>query len=348
MSTTGAQEPLLGAQEQQVKEFPTRGWSDSAKQQSKVTAFRYCFIDGLVKSEDEVSPYHDLGFTHGAGCYESVLFRNGQPFQLSDHCKRFIETSRSIGVPLPLDCSRLMQAVRSVVSRNNVSDCFVRLCSTPGNYGVENAPAVLTPTLVIECLPSRLPSVAEIVEGFNLLTAEDDRWARSDIKSCQLLPNIQALRAAQQQHCDDALFVDSNGNVSQATFANVFAFINGELHTPPAGPHTGVVPGMLRSLVLEIGESFGIPVNDHEPLSLWSLSHAEEAFLTSTSQLIRPIHTIDGKPVMSVCGPVTLQIMEELAGRIDAETGGSLPFSSISEDMKNLMSAGIGEHEEAV
>ncbi|KAL0230962.1 hypothetical protein GEMRC1_010367 [Eukaryota sp. GEM-RC1] len=343
-------EPIPGAiisetPSESLSVMPTRGWESAAKQQSKVPdAFRYCFIDGVIKSEEDVKNFHDLGFTHGAGCYETILFRNGNPFLFQDHIKRFLDTCRSIGCHLPLDVSRLMQAVRSVVSRNNMDNCLIRCFATPGNYGLDEMPKVLTPSLIIECLPSKLPSVAELVEGINIATVSDDRWGRSDLKTTMLLPNLMAHRAALEDHCEEALFVTNEGNVTQCAFSNIFCFFNGELHTPPAGPHCNVVPGLIRHMVIEIAEDKGISVNVESPLSLWALSHSEEIFVTSTSQLILPVHSVDGKPCQTVCGSVTLEIMEELAGRLAAETGGEVPFSNIQEDMKNLQSAGIGEH----
>ncbi|KAL0211629.1 hypothetical protein RCL1_005255 [Eukaryota sp. TZLM3-RCL] len=317
-------------------QLSTTEWRQTAKESAAQQDFKYCFINGEIKESSEFVQANDTAITMGAGCYETFLcLDGGKIWEGREHCDRFFATCEALGFPLPIDQNTLLSSIRDLVSRNRASRCLVRCLASPGAYAnsLVESPELLTPTLMIQCLPLNFMSAEQLREGIVLASVEEDRWTRSDLKSTSLLPNFMALRAAKQSLCDDAIFVTNEGNIQQCSFSNIFCLIKGELHTPAAGPHTGVVPGRMRRLVLDVAEEMGIPVIDDEPISLWNASRADECFCTSTRNLIVPVSAIDGTPIK--VGQLSFTLLQKICERIEAETGSKL-FESLKRDIEQL------------
>lgn len=146
--------------------------------------------------------------------------------------------------------------------------------------------------------------------GARVITVADQRWARCDIKSINLLPNTMARQQAVERGCDEAILV-RDGLVMEGAAANLFAVIDGRLLTAPSGPLilSGITRGLLLDLVrreqlLEVEESF---------ITLRALHEADEVFLTSSTKDLWPVVEIDGKSVgrgehAGQPGPVTRRL----------------------------------------
>src|SRR5262249_22234919 len=143
----------------------------------------------------------------------------------------------------------------------------------------------------------------------------DIRWGRRDLKTTMLLAAVLAKREARRLGAHEAILVGPNGEVYEGASSNVFLVEPGMLVTPAQS--TNLLPGTMRSLVVEVGREAGLEARG-EPVTLERLRGAKEIFVSSTSQLVMPVVALDGAPIGSGgAGPVS----SDLAGRLRARLG---------------------------
>ncbi len=169
-------------------------------------------------------------------------------------------------------------------------------------------PPGLTPTIVITVRELE-PAPATLAEtGVALETVADLRWARCDIKSVALLPNVLAFELARRHGADDALFVGADGALAESTAGNIFLITNGVLRTPPKTPR--LLAGVTRDAVIAAARDDGLDCRE-EPVHRTDLATAQEIFLTSTTSQVVPVTTIDRAPVADgKTGPITARVYQ--------------------------------------
>jgi D-alanine transaminase len=147
--------------------------------------------------------------------------------------------------------------------------------------------------------------------GLAVITLPEFRWARCDIKSIALLPSVLAYQAAKKAGANDAIFVQEDETVNEATAGNVFLVRQGRLHTPPKSTH--ILAGVTRDKLLEASRAAGIETAE-ERITKSDLYAADEIFITSTTSEVAPVVTVDGKPIgLGKPGPVSARIYEQFA-----------------------------------
>jgi D-alanine transaminase len=140
--------------------------------------------------------------------------------------------------------------------------------------------------------------------GMAVITLSDDRWARCDIKTTALVPNVLANQLAKEAGAHEGIFI-RDGAVTEGTLSNVWAVFDGEVRTPPLTNY--ILPGLKRAATLELCRADGIPVRE-APVFQHELATADELFLTSTVYDVAPIHRIDGR-AMPAERPVTMRLL---------------------------------------
>jgi branched-chain amino acid aminotransferase len=135
----------------------------------------------------------------------------------------------------------------------------------------------------------------------------NERGATTGLKTISYAENVRALAYAHECGAKEAIFLNTRGEVCEATGSNLFLVIDGTAVTPPA--ESGCLLGVTRALVLELGREHGIPVEERV-LAASALADAEEAFLTSTTREVHPIAKFDDHEVPSAPGPVTARLAE--------------------------------------
>ena len=151
-----------------------------------------------------------------------------------------------------------------------------------------------------------------------MITVEDQRWLRGDLKTVNLLPRILAFEHAFQADAAEALWVDPDGFVREGLSCNVFAWRSGTLTTPPL---TGrILPGITRSAVLTLARRAGLTVAEAR-IPLTRLLNADEAFICSTTREIVPVVQVDEHPIgHGRPGSLTLDLYSHykaLVGEVD-------------------------------
>jgi D-alanine transaminase len=143
-----------------------------------------------------------------------------------------------------------------------------------------------------------------------VVTVPDNRWARPDIKSVSLLPNVLAKQTAREQGAREAWFVDTNGFVTEGSSSNAWIVTRDrKLVTRPADQ--AILRGISRTVLLEAIKAQGL-VLEERPFTVAEAAAAEEAFVTSASQIVLPVVRIDGRAVgKGAPGPIAAALRRE-------------------------------------
>ena len=166
-------------------------------------------------------------------------------------------------------------------------------------------PKDIQPTVMMYAWPKTLPDIN--TDHASVVTLEDFRWSRCDIKMTSLLGNVMANEHAKSNECYETLF-ERNGVITEASHCNVFFVKDNIVYTHPTGPF--ILDGITRQVVLERCEQLGIPVRLKGILAT-EVPSMDEAFLTGTSTQVLAIQKVDGhRYFKSDPGPVTQRLQE--------------------------------------
>ncbi|WP_419949668.1 aminotransferase class IV [Candidatus Palauibacter sp.] len=240
----------------------------------------------------------DRGFLFADAVYEAVPAYAGRCFLLQRHLARLAWGLRTLRIEA--DAAPLADAGDELMARNDLlgaefSVFYMQVTrgAAPRTHAFPKAPVPPTVYAFAKELVRATPERWD--RGFAAITLPDQRWARADIKTTGLLPNVLAQQAAAEAEVEDAIFI-REGMVQEGTHNNVFAVIGGEVTTAPATNH--ILHGVTRAFALELCEELGIPARERA-FTVDELRGAEEVFFTGTTTEVRPTVELDGRPVGS-------------------------------------------------
>ena len=274
------------------------------------------YLNGEYLPRNEASvPADDRGFLLSDGIYEVTPAYGGRFFRGDRHLARMSHGLAALRIDY--DTGRLPAIQKRLLEVNGLDDAdfaYVYMQVTRGAAPRTHffPPDAVEPTVYAYARPHQRPSGATWERGYRAITVPDRRWARVDIKSIALLPNVLAMQAAVDAGVNDVILV-RDGVAIEGAHSNFFAVCGGAVVTHPATHQ--ILHGITREYVLELAARVGIPV-ELRPLQLEELSSASEAFLTGTTTEVHPIVEIDGRPVGDgTVGPVAKRLLEAfLAG----------------------------------
>jgi D-alanine transaminase len=265
------------------------------------------FVNGRFSPlADATVSVEDRGFQFGDGIYEVIRTYHGKLFHLDAHLARLERSAKALDLPMPWSLSQWAAHVQEGVKRAGYPESKVYLQLTRGAAPRDHAfPAEAKPTAVMTVREMKPMDPAIQQAGVSVMTMDDWRWGRCDIKSVNLLPNVMARQKAKQAGAFEALFV-RDGQVTEGAVSNVMIVKSGKVLTAPEGEM--ILSGVTRTLVLELARKEGLSA-DERFVSREELLGAEEVFLTSTTIEVLPVIRVDGQAVGSgKPGPVTLKL----------------------------------------
>jgi D-alanine transaminase len=238
----------------------------------------------------------DRGLQFADGVYEVVKCLGGRLCDLERHLNRLERSLAALSIPLPVSRRALTAIIRQTLRRNGLRDALVYLQIDRGVAPRNHLfPAQALPTLIVTVRRAQLPKARELAEGVGVVTMPDQRWKRCDVKSVSLLPNILARQGAANAGCREVWLYDAEGRVTEGAGSNAYIVDpEGRVVTHPLGP--AILGGVTREVVLELAGGERIPVVER-PFTVAEAYGAREAFLTSTSSLVLPVTSIDGRTV---------------------------------------------------
>jgi len=280
----------------------------------------HVYLNGhyIAARDASISPL-DRGFLFGDGIYEVVRALNGKLVEAERHWARLDRSLRETRIdrPLTLGDDAVSEIALRLLEENGLMQghAIVYLEITRGSVSPRThhfPPAGTAPT-VFASAAAFTPFDGQRVTGVPVILAPDERWARCDIKSVNLLPNAMAKQLAVDAGAWETLFV-RDGTITEGTSSNFFAVIGGELRTHPA-THA-ILGGITRDVTLEAVATLGIAVKE-DGFKVAELEAAEEAFLTSTTNDVMPVVRVDGTRIGGgEPGPVTRRIGEAVRARL--------------------------------
>ncbi len=281
---------------------------------------RIAYVDGrFVPIGARAVAIEDRGLQFAHGVYEVIKAVGGRLLDLDRHLDRLGRSLAAIDCPWPTSRAVLPLLLEELLRRNRLRDALVYLQVDRGIAPRNHvwSPS-LRPTLIATVRPARFPSAEERHCGVGVITLPDERWARCDIKSIALLPNALAKQKAAAAGCREAWLVDRDGFVTEGAASNAWIVDReGTLRTRPLGPQ--ILGGVTRDVVLELARAEGLPVVERA-FDVAEALAAREAFLTSTTSLVLPVTTIDGRPIANGApGTVTRRLAALYAARCGLE-----------------------------
>jgi len=255
----------------------------------------------------------DRGYQFADAVYEVCEVRGGRLIDERRHIERLQRSLSELRIRMPMTPRALGVVLREVVAQNRIVYGIVYLQIGRGVARRDHAfPAVpVPPSLVVTARPlnaARNTAAAEM--GIAVISVPDNRWGRVDIKTTGLLPNVLARQAAIEQGARDAWFVDQDGFVTEAASANAFIVTKGGKLITRQADHA-ILRGITRTVTFDAIKAQNLTIEER-PFTLQEAYGAREAFITSATQIVLPVvsidgHTIgDGKP-----GPLATRLRRE-------------------------------------
>jgi aminodeoxychorismate lyase len=254
------------------------------------------FLNGQFLPEaDAVVPVNDRGFLLGDGLFETLRIVNGKPFRFAQHLERMTRGADFLKIKPPFAPKELEQFAARLIEQTQMLDAILRVTLTrgPGARGYSSKGAD-RPTLVMALHP--MPS-RETSREWNLITSSF-RVPASDVlasfKTTSKILHVMARTEAVEKGADEALLINTNGEVAEAAGGNIFWVYQDKICTVPTG--RGVLPGITRAVVLEICQALGLPTNKRV-IRPEALRNSAGIFVTQSALGIVPIATLDGETV---------------------------------------------------
>jgi len=279
---------------------------------------RIAYVNGRYLRQRDASVHiEDRGYQFADGIYEVCGVRGGKLMDEALHLERMQRSLGELRIALPVPLPALRHILREVVRRNRLSNGMVYFQITRGVSPRDHPfpPASVRPALVVTAKRLNEARVALAVEkGVAVVTMPDLRWARRDIKSVALLPNILAKQAAREAGAYEAWLVDKDGFVTEGSSTNAWIVDSeGRLITRPAGPD--ILNGVTRRVLVEAARLEGIELVER-PFTPEEAKAAREAFVSASSAIIIPVVRIDGEPVGNAAPGSTTLRLREAYGRV--------------------------------
>ncbi len=268
-------------------------------------------IDGVVTpiAEGRV-PVMDHGLLFGDSLYEVVRTLGGRPVAMREHLARLRQSAEMVYLRLPWTDAEIVARIRAAFVASEFPDAYLRLVVTRGVGPMTLLPdACDRPSMIVYVMPLVIPA-ADNERGVAIVVPErlrnDRRSLAPAAKTGNYLNNALALIEAKRAGGDDAVMVNPEGFVTEATTANVFWVKDGVLRTPSLD--CGILAGITRALLLdELKRERITAVEGRFPVGDFLV--ADEAFLTGTIRGVSPVVRIDGRTVADGRpGPVTRRI----------------------------------------
>jgi D-alanine transaminase len=274
---------------------------------------RIVYVNGeyLLEEEAKVSIF-DRGFLMADGVYEVTSVLGGKLLDFAGHAARLQRSLSELEMAAPVDMDELLSIHRELVTRNGITDGMIYLQITRGNPGDRDFtfpdPATTPSTIVL--FSQSKPGLAEnpaAKQGIKVISIEDIRWGRRDIKTVQLLYPSMGKMMAKKAGADDAWMVE-DGHVTEGTSNNAYIVKNGKIITRHLGNE--ILHGITRAAVLRFAKEAQMVVEER-PFTIAEAKQADEAFITSASAFVMPVVQIDdAKLGTSKPGPVATRLRE--------------------------------------
>ncbi|MDE3080486.1 MAG: D-amino-acid transaminase [Paracoccaceae bacterium] len=273
---------------------------------------RTVYVNGQYLPEEEAKvSIFDRGFLMADAVYEVTSVLGGKLIDFAGHAARLARSLGELDMAAPCPDAELLAIHRELVTRNEIVDGLIYLQVTRGNPGDRDfafPDASVKPTLVM--FTQSKPGLADSPQakvGMKVISIDDLRWARRDIKTVQLLYPSMGKMMAKKAGADDAWMVE-DGFVTEGTSNNAYIVKGGRIVTRQLG--TEILHGITRAAVVRFAREAQMEIEER-PFTIDEAKAADEAFITSASAFVMPVVSVDGVALGSgTPGPVATRLRE--------------------------------------
>jgi D-alanine transaminase len=274
---------------------------------------RIAYVNGRYLPHARAAVHiEDRGLQFADAIYEVVGVAEGQFLDEEEHLDRLERSVGEIGMAMPMGRTALKLVTREMARRNRVRDGLIYFQVTRGavrrDHAVPDEPP--RPTLIVTAR-SLDPAVIEErrTKGIRAITRPDERWARCDIKSTALLPNILAKTAAREAGAFEAWLIDRDGNITEGASTSAW-IVTAEGRVVTRDLSNAILPGVTRRIILKAAAEAQIPLEERKFSRAEALA-AKEAFITAATLGATAVIALDGQQIGDgKPGPLTRRIQE--------------------------------------
>ena len=274
---------------------------------------RIVYVNGAYVPEQEATvSIFDRGFLMADGVYEVTSVLQGKLIDFEGHAQRLKRSLDALDMAMPMPIDELLGVHRELVARNGIEEGMIYLQVTRGSAGDRDFafpdPEETPVTLVM--FTQNKPGLADspaAKTGIKVISIDDIRWGRRDIKTVQLLYPSMGKMMAKKAGADDAWMVQ-DGFVTEGTSNNAYIVKNGQIITRALS--NDILHGITRSAVLRFAEEAQMELVERN-FTIDEAQSADEAFVTSASTFVMPVVEIDGQTLgAGMPGPIAARLRE--------------------------------------
>jgi branched-chain amino acid aminotransferase len=282
-------------------------------------------VNGRITDEREaVVSVFDHGFLYGEGVYETLRTYGQRPFLIDRHLLRLRNSAAMMALDVPLSDAELAGRIAQTIAHATPlapsgTEWYIRVLLTRGVGGLSYDPAATPIPSIVIIVKAHVDPPRELYTGgvrviVSSIVRNHPATVNPMIKSNNLINNALAMQEGIKQGAFEVIMRNYQGELTECAMSNLFIVRDGAAATPPLS--AGLLPGITRELVFEIGRAVGVPVRE-ATLGDEDLFGADEAFLTGTTREIMPIVTVDDRSIGSGRpGPITTQLHAEFRRRV--------------------------------
>ena len=274
---------------------------------------RTVYLNGAYMPEEDAKiSIFDRGFLMADGVYEVTSIIDGKLIDFDGHTARLDRSLRELDMENPISRDDLLKAHRELVRLNAIDEGLVYLQITrgaPNDRDFVFPDPDETPQTIVMFTQNK-PGLAEnptAKKGIKIISIEDIRWGRRDIKTVQLLYPSMGKMMAKKQGADDAWMVE-DGAVTEGTSNNAYIVKDGKIITRALS--NDILHGITRAAVLRFAQEAQMEVIERD-FTIEEAQEADEAFITSASTFVMPVVEIDSHPLgTGTPGPLVTRLRE--------------------------------------
>ncbi|NVC94739.1 D-amino-acid transaminase [Vibrio natriegens] len=260
---------------------------------------RIVYLNGkfLAESEAKVSVF-DRGFLFADAVYEVTAVLDGKLIDHEGHLARLERSAKELGIKMPVTGEQLMDIQRQLIEKNGLVEGGIYLQLTRGNEGDRDFSYSdkIKPTLVLFTQSRNLIDSPKAQKGIKVISFNDIRWRRRDIKTTSLLPACLAKQIAHEAGAEDVWLIE-NGYVTEGGSSNAYIVTQDDvLITRPLS--NDILHGITRASLMTLAKELNLAIEERF-FTIEEAYQAKEAFISSATTFVWPVVAIDDKPIGS-------------------------------------------------
>lgn len=246
----------------------------------------------FVKFNEAKIHIEDRGLQFADSVYEVVAIVNKNLLDLRFHLKRLRYSLKELNIKYKFNEKKLSNTFKKLIDKNSIKNGIIYLQITRGTQSREHAyKKNLVPNVIIYTKKKKFNIPNDNFKGVKVITHKDLRWARRDIKTTNLLPNVLAENEAYKKNAYTAILIKNN-KVTEGAHSNIWIVKNDIIKTHPL--NNDILKGITRSVLILIIKKLNLKLIENS-FSKNQLFNADEVFLTGSGSFITPIIKIDSK-----------------------------------------------------